>query len=125
VTYGPGGNGRLVATIDVTYDPRAIHPANVSDELIGAKGGGPGGGNGTVYGIRVTDAEGKPYNLGLSSGVNQYEPTGRRIVLKLKLELHADKDGHGPPSAVTFWGTSVRQVEIPARLKDVPLTGAK
>jgi hypothetical protein len=38
----------------------------------------------------------------------------------MSLEL-VTKDGATEPAKVTFWGTTVRQVEVPFALKDVPL----
>jgi hypothetical protein len=126
ITYRNDPNGKLMASVTVSYEARAVQPVGVGDDLPGARPGtGIGVGNYTVHGIQVTDAEGKPYTLGLSSGANQFDPTGKRVVLKLQLELHPDKEGHGPPAAVTFWGTHSRQVEVPLNFKDVPLTGGK
>ncbi len=126
VTYSRDPNDRLVASVEVTYDPKVVHPAGVGDELPGAKAGAGGAtGNFTVYGVRVTDAEGKPYILGLASGASQFDLTGKRVVLKLQLELHPNKDGVGPPAVVTLWGTRARTVEVPVTLKDVLLTGGK
>ena len=45
--------------------------------------------------------------------------------MALTLELHPDKDGHGPPAIATFWGTYAKPVEVPVVLKDVPLSGGK
>ena len=124
VSFTRDGNGKLVAEVELSYDPQAVHPARVSDELAGARGGtAPGFGNHTVHGLRVTDADGKPYGLGLSGGTSQFEPAGKRIVQKLKFELVPEKDGHGPPATVTFWGSYARPVEVPVLLRDVPLTG--
>lgn len=124
MSYRPDGR-KFVAEVTLSYDPKTAHPAGVGDDLPGTRGSGAGFGNHTVYGVRVTDAEGKPYVLGLSSGANQIDPGTRRVVMKLSLELHPDKDGHGPPATVTFWGTHARPVEVPVTLKDVPLTGGK
>jgi hypothetical protein len=125
VTCGRGDNDRLIAKVQLTYDPRAVHPATLSDELPVANGAGAGFDNHTVYGIRVTDAEGKPYTLGLTSGANQFDATGKRFVMKMTLELHPEKQGQGPPSTITFWGNHARSVEVPVQLKNVPLLVGK
>ncbi|MBA4062180.1 MAG: hypothetical protein C0501_00415 [Isosphaera sp.] len=117
--------GRFVASVELSYDPKAVHPAGAGDELPGVKGGGAGFGNHTVHGVRVTDAAGKPYTLGLRGGANQFDPTGRRVVMALTLELHPGRDEIGPPAVVTFWGTAARPVEVAVVLKDVPLGGGK
>jgi hypothetical protein len=122
ITYRKEPDGKLMASVEVSYDARGLFPVGVGDELPGARPGtGIGVGNYTVNGVRVSDAEGKPYTLGLSSGSSQFDPTGRRVVHKMQLELHPDKEGHGPPASIAFWGTYSRQVEMPLNFKDVPL----
>ncbi|MBA4189646.1 MAG: hypothetical protein C0467_16800 [Planctomycetaceae bacterium] len=125
VTYATDSRGKLVASVHLSYDMKAIHAATVDDTLPGMRGGAAGYGNHTVYGIRVADADGKPYMLGLGSGSNQIDPTNKRILLKLDLELHRDKDGQGPPASIAFWGTHAKSVELPVLLKDVPLAGGR
>jgi hypothetical protein len=124
VTYSTDVRGRLVASVRLAYDMKAVRAATVDDDLPGAKGG-PGAGNHTVYGLRVTDAAGKPFTLGLSSGANQIDPEAKRQVFRLEVELHREKEGHGPPAVVSFWGTQARAVEVPLVLTDVPLVGGK
>jgi hypothetical protein len=126
VTYtAPRGRGAGVAAVELSFDPRAVHPAPAGDELPGVKGAGAGFGNGTAHGLRVTDAAGKPFVLGLSGGATRSDPGGRWVVLSLTLELHPGRDEIGPPAAVTFWGTAAKPVEVPVVLADVPLTGGK
>lgn len=117
-------NGRFGATVLLSYETKSVRPATVTDELPGARGGADTG-NHSVYGVRVTDAGGKPYTLGMLGGTFQADPTGKRTVLRLQLELHPDKEGHGPPDAITLWGTVAKPVEVRAALKDVELTGGK
>lgn len=125
VTYSTDVRGRLVASVRLAYDMKAVRAAAVDDDLPGARGAAAGFGNHTVYGLRVTDAAGKPYTLGLSSGANQIEPDAKRQVFRLEFELHREKEGHGPPAVVSFWGTQARAVEVPLTLTDVPLAGGK
>jgi hypothetical protein len=127
VTYRRNGDEPLAASVEVTYDPKLVHPAGAGDDLPGVKGVGAMLGNHTVYGVRVTDADGKPYTVGITSGVNQFDPTGKRFVMKMTLNLYPDKaaQGQGPPSVFTFWGTHARTVDLPALLKNVPLTTGK
>jgi len=124
VIYSTNASGRLTASVQLAYDMKSIQAASVGDDLPGMRGGA-GFGNHTVHGVRMTDAEGKPYTLGLSSGSNQLDPTNKRVQLKLELELHPDKDGHGPPAVLEFWGTQAKSIEVPVVLKDVPLAGGK
>ena len=100
--YKKADNGLLVATVTLCYDPLTGNPAGMGDELLGVKGGA-GPGNQTVYGLRVTDAAGKPYHAevgGRSARLNRATPAA----VQATLELHPDKDGQGPPTTVTFWG---------------------
>jgi hypothetical protein len=123
VSYYKNLDGRLSADVTMAYDRGAVEPVGVGDELPGAKGGGPGRANHTVHGVRITDADGKPYTLGMIGGSSR--PDGGRQVMTLSLELHPDKDGHGPPANATFWGSYARPVEVPVVLKDVPLSSGK
>ena len=72
---------------------------------------------------RITDAEGKPYSLGVIGGSGR--PNRARQTMTLTLELHPEKDGHGPPAVATFWGTYTKPVEVPVVLRDVPLSNGK
>ena len=119
-------NGKLVANVTLNYDPKLVHPADVSTELAGVKGTtNLGFGNHTVYGILVTDKNGKPFGLGLRSGSNQFDGTGKRSVMKMTLELTHDRNATDPPETITFWGSHTRQIEVPITLKDVPLSVGK
>jgi len=124
ITYQKGPDGKYRAEVELTYDARAVRPAGASDDLSGARVGGVAGNN-TVHGVRVADADGKPYTLGLEGGANQFDPNGRRVVMKLQIGLHGAKDGLGPPASATFWGTYSRPVEVAVSLPDVPLAGGK
>lgn len=117
-------DGRQVAHVTVAFDPAACIPATVQDRLTGLNRG-KAGHNYTVHGVRVTDADGKPFTLGLASGSTQFDPVRRWSVMTMQLELHPDRDGQGPPESVTFWGTYHRSVEIAVTLREVPLVGGK
>jgi hypothetical protein len=125
VNYAADSRGRLVAEVLLSYDPQVVQQAGAGDDLPGTVAGGPGTGNSTVYGLRVTDADGKPYTLGLRSGTTIPDRSGRRIGTRAQLELHAGKNGVGPPESLTFWGTYLKPVEVPVVLKDVPLLRSK
>ena len=124
ISYGKNDDNAFVAKVTLSYDRRQVEAAGVGVELRGTKGLGPSIGNHTVHGVRITDADGKPYTLGLTSGQSRPEANGRQVV-GLNLELHPDKDGHGPPATATFWGTYAKPVEVPVVLKDVPLSSGK
>jgi hypothetical protein len=125
VRYGKNADGKLVADVTLTFDRNSVQSAGVGAELPGVKGGGPGGGNRAVYGVRVTDADGKPFTLGLANGSGHSDRVSGREVMVLSLELHPDKAGQGAPATVTFWGTYAKPVEVPVVLKDVPLSKSK
>jgi hypothetical protein len=124
MSYSRDPDGRLSASLTVAYDSASVTAAGVGDELPGVKGGGPGRGNHTVHGVRITDAEGRPYSLGVIGGSSRPNPGGRQM-MSLSLELHPDTEGTGPPATATFWGTYAKPVEVPVVLKDVPLSGGK
>jgi hypothetical protein len=123
VRYYKNKDGRLAANVTLAYDRQGVAPVGVSEELPGTKGGGPGRANYTVQGVRITDAEGKPYSLGVIGGSGR--PNRARQTMTLTLELHPEKDGHGPPATATFWGTYAKPVEVPVVLRDVPLSNGK
>ncbi|MFO0822688.1 MAG: hypothetical protein U0792_06140 [Gemmataceae bacterium] len=123
VLYGTNRDGKLTATVTLAYELKAVTAAGVADDLPGVRGGA-GFGNHTIFGLRITDANGKPYTLGLLNGSNQLAENAR-VVRTVELELHPEKEGHGPPATIAFWGTHAKTVEVPVSLKEVPLTGGK
>lgn len=122
-TYHRRGAG-FIADVTITFDRRTVHPAGVGEDLSGITGAAPGLGNQSVQGIRFTDANGKAYTPGVSSGMSRSSPDGREMIA-LSLHLYPGKDGNGPPHTVTFWGSYARPVEVPVVLKGVPLTSRK
>jgi hypothetical protein len=122
VRYSKNSNGRFVATVNLGYERLAVERVSVGAELPGEKGIGNGRGNRTVSGIRITDAEGRPFTLGLLGGSGRTGNIAREL-MSLTLELHPDKDRNGPPAVATFWGTYAKPVEIPIVLSDVPVGG--
>lgn len=116
-------NNRYELEVELAYEPAMVQPAGLGDRLPTTGGTGPG--NYTFNGLRVTDADGKPY---FASGTAQYrrlDRTGRRTALTMKISLTPSRAGQGPPSAVTFWATSGKPVEVPFTLRDVPINAVK
>jgi hypothetical protein len=104
------------------YDSKSVRPVGLSDELPGVKGAANlGFGNHTINGVLITDKSGKPFGLGLRIGAHQIDPTGKRVAMRMTLELFRDRDGTDPPASVTFWGSQNQQIEVPITLKDVTL----
>lgn len=125
-TYRADQNGKLVANVTLSLDHRMVEPVGVADELPGVKGTNTlGFGNHSVFGILVTDKNGKPYGLGVQLGTKQLDGTGNRTVMKMTLELVPDRNGIDPPDTITFWGTHAQPIEVPVTLKDVPLNVGK
>jgi hypothetical protein len=125
VTYSSDGGRGFTAKFEIGYDPQSVQLVGVGEDLPGVKVGSAGLGNQTVYGTRITDSAGKPYILGLSSGLTRRDPTSKRTGLILELALDAAKADIGPPDAITLWGTYLKPVEVAVHLKDVPLVGGK
>lgn len=124
VLFRKNGKAGYTAEVTLGFDRRSVHPAGVGEGLPGTKGGGPGLGNQSVQGVRITDATGKPYTLGLNSGSSRPGSSGREVIV-LNFQLYPDKDGNGPPAAATFWGSYAKPVQVPILLKDVPLSNRK
>jgi hypothetical protein len=125
VTLSPDGGGGFTANVEVSYDPLDVQPVGVGDDLPDGVAGAAGLGNGTVHGVRFTDAEGKPYVLGLSTGLTRRHPSGKRTALILQLSIDAAKGKLGPPTDATLWGSYLKPVDIAVTLQDVPLSGGK
>lgn len=117
------GVTRYELEVELAYEPGSVQPAGLGDRLPAADGPGPG--NYTFNGVRVTDADGKPYFASGSAQYRRLDPTGRRTVLSMKISLTPTRSGQKPPSAVTFWATSGKPVEVPFTLRDVPVIAAK
>jgi hypothetical protein len=112
-------DGKTFVDVTLAFPPTTVDPVKPSDALPDLKP--TPGGNRTVLGVRVTDADGAAFTLALAKQTSDFDRAGRRVVAKLSLELVIAKDGPTVPAQVTFWGTTVRPVEVPFVLKDVPL----
>lgn len=140
VTVQNAGNRAWLATVGLTFDPSAVIPA-VSG-YTPATGGGmragaagrpgdrrPGYGRGEtdmVCGLRVTDADDKPFTVFPQLVQQQLNrATGRVEGVSLVLRLTPTEQGQAAPKSVTFWGTYPKPVEVPFALKGVPLSGGK
>jgi hypothetical protein len=121
VSYGRSPAGQLTATVELSYDPKTVNPVGSGDPLPGTRGGSPSTGNNTIYGVCITDADGKPFVLGLTSGRHGMEPASQRMVVIATLELHGDREGNRVPARATFWGTHTQAIEVPVTLQNVPL----
>jgi hypothetical protein len=122
VRYEKESNGKLWARVELRYPSVRVHPVGASDDLPGVRGGvNAGYGNHTVYGVRFTDAAGKPFGLGLSNGSSTITPVSRTNVVECTLELIRGSKETGDPAVATFWGTDYREIEIAATFTDVPL----
>jgi hypothetical protein len=124
--YRKAANGKLSAEITVNHEAKHVIPACLNDEIPGLKGTNDlGFGNHTVYGVLVTDKNGRPFGLGLKGATKQIEASRRREAIAMTLELVPDRNQTEPPAVVAFWGTHAQHITIPVVLKDVPISGGK
>ncbi len=115
-------DGKRFVIVKLSYDPLKVHPARTGDDLADVKPAA--GGNQTVHGLRVTDADGNAFDAALIRASNDFDPTRQgRIVLSMKLELPVVKDGPTLPTKLVFWGSYAKPVGVPFTLKDVSLVG--
>lgn len=121
-TVRNGEKGKTVVDVKIGYEARRVQPARQHEELVGAEMNAAGS-NSTVFGVRITDADGRAFNLGLLSERSAPDPTGRQVVARLTLEPLAARDAPAVPATVTFWGSYTRPVEVPFALTNVPLSG--
>ncbi len=120
-TYSPSSDTAWTARAEISYVATDVRLAGVNDDLPGVRVG-EFGGNSTASGLLLTDADGRPFVLGLLTGASSGDPTGKRIGVILNLSF---EPGRRVPQAVTLWGSYRKPVEVAARLRDVPLTGGK
>ena len=112
-------NGKPVAAVTLSYPSDSVSPAHAGHNLPGTMPDADG--NRTCLGARVTDSGGAAFRLERIEATREGETdgNGRRLVATMTLKLTAATDT--APATVTFWGTTLRQVEIPFALNDVPL----
>lgn len=121
-TLNTDADGKRTVSVTLTYDPLKVNPVRTSDELPDVKL--TPNGNQSVHGLCVTDAGGKAFDLSLAKAVNSPDRTRQgRIILAMRLDLSAAKDGPTVPAKLVFWGNYAKPVGVPFALKDVPLVG--
>jgi hypothetical protein len=121
-TLGNDGEGKFTLTAELVYDPTTVSPSALISPA-----GDPGPVNRTVYGVGVTSADGKPYQVAPLQ-VSQTIPSraqARQVHLVLRLALSPAEKGQAAPTTATFWATYNKPVEVPFVLRDVPVTGKK
>jgi hypothetical protein len=121
-------NGEYTADVEVSYDPAAVTPATPND--LAAAGVPPpagevGGGMAVLFGVQVTDADGKVFLLSSVTNRPRIDPVVRRVRSSLQLTLRPTAKTQGPPARVAFWAASAKSVEVSFALKDVPVAGGK
>ena len=93
----------------------------------GVPGGGfnPGSGVGprpsSAFGLTLTDADGKPFNLTVASSRRRSDRTGGEVTDSVKLLARPSEEGQGSPAKATFTGIRTKVVEVPFKLADVPV----
>lgn len=76
----------------------------------------------SLHGLTVTDEAGKPYLLAVSTSRREIDQATNWTVDELKLVLKPSEPGQGKPTKVTFAAGRSKTVDIPFKLRDVPLT---
>lgn len=113
-------NGKKFVDVKVIFSPAAVDAVRPSDPLPGEKLDATGS-NRSVLGVRVTDPDGAAFGLSVVNQQSGFDRNGRRtIIVQMTLELILAKDGPTTPAQVIFWGTTLKPVEVPFALKDVP-----
>lgn len=121
--YTPRTDGPWTARAEIRYRAGEFQPVAVTEPLPGVRLG-PGfvSGNSTLSGLLLTDADGRPFALGLVSGHSRSDPGGGD--LNLSLELTFDP-GRRVPAAVSLWGSYRKAVDVAVSLRGVGLTGSR
>ena len=111
------GRSGVELTGALRTDAKGWRFVDVAVSIPDATDAGAGSASHGFSGVRVTAADGTALALGLETG--EASVGAGRYAVKLTLGAVA-KTGLAP-ATVTFWGTPLRQVEIPFALHDVPL----
>ena len=74
----------------------------------------------SVFGLTLTDAEGKPFTLTAISSRRTFDRTGGEVTDRVKLLARPSEKDQGSPAKVSFAGTRAKVVEVPFKLADVP-----
>lgn len=121
--YTPRADGPWTARAEIRYHTGEFQPVAVTEALPGVRLG-PGfvSGNSTLSGLLLTDADGRPFALGLVSGHSRSDRGGGD--LNLSLELTFDP-GRRVPAAVSLWGSYRKTVDVAVSLRGVGLTGGR
>jgi hypothetical protein len=78
-------------------------------------------GRSSTYGLVVTSADGKPFNLTVSASLRTVTSTGGDVTEVVKLLAWPTEKDQGAPAKVTLRGTRAKAVEVPFKLTDVPV----
>lgn len=118
---------RWAVTVDLLYDPSDVAPAGetVAATATGFRDGRTGLARSILLGLRVTDAAGIGYDVEPRAFGRPVRADPGRVSVRVEAVLTAKpaRPPEGDPSAVAFWGTYSKPVEVPFALAGVPLTG--
>jgi hypothetical protein len=73
-----------------------------------------------LFGLTVTDADGKPFTLTAASSRRTVDQSGE-VTDQVRLIARPAGKGQGKPAKVSFRGTRAKAVEVPFKLADVPV----
>ncbi len=73
-----------------------------------------------LFGLTVTDADGKPFTLTAASSRRTVDQSGE-VTDQVRLIARPAGKGQGKPAKVTFRGTRAKAVEVPFKLADMPV----
>jgi hypothetical protein len=123
----PAGRANPAETMIHQAGGRAIVRAQVRGVVV--VGGAPGrvearpadsGGEECLFGLTVTDADGKPFTLTAASSLRRIDQASSEVTDQLKLAARPTGKDQGKPARVAFSGRRTKVVEIPFKLSDVP-----
>ncbi|MBX9581140.1 MAG: hypothetical protein K2X87_12595, partial [Gemmataceae bacterium] len=119
-------DGRWELTADLLFDPSDVAAAGGDAPAFPGAGFRDvrGAARTVLAGLRVTDADGAEYEPVALQLARPFRADPGRIAVRVVAALHPKAGGTpGDPSAVGFWGTYNKAVEVPFALAGVPLTG--
>jgi hypothetical protein len=81
----------------------------------------PGAKAESVYGLRVTDADGRPFHISGGMDFNRVNANGTPLAVHLTLTATATEATKGPPVRIAWHACRLAPVEVPFDLANVPV----
>lgn len=122
-----GGQPSVMETVWIDGRGRMVNRQQIAAVVLvnGKRVGADARPQRTLFGLTVTDDAGKPYLLAVTQSKREIDQLTLWNTDDVKLILKPSEPGQGKPTKVTFSAGRSKTVDIPFKLRDVPLTMGK